>query len=178
MSSPLPSLYTDRHVLMFDFYGTLFQPNQDRDIRNYYRDILTAPTWNPLEFPDSMKELVVFPDVPEGLDTLRDMGYTIVSCTNFPVHLQMELCERNVIRMDFYTPLELHRCYKPDHHAYIMVMDLLRVPAKNCHMITANRTFGDLEAARELGMNAVLIRDPRSEYHDLVHLANGLECVD
>ena len=57
-------------------------------------------------------------------------------------------------------PLETIKTYKPNPACYTFAQQLCGVERHEFAMISANKSFGDIEAALALGMGAQLIRNP------------------
>lgn len=162
-------------VVAFDVFGTVVDfTSVDRQEVRAYVDHIRKPTWEPLRLPESWEHLPAHPDSAEGIARLRTK-FTVVTCSNGPLGLLAKLSKNAGIQWDAVIPLELSRCYKPNPHAYLTVCDVLDVQPADVLMVTANETFGDLEASRSLGMQAQLIRSgdgPR----DIIELAKSLGC--
>jgi 2-haloalkanoic acid dehalogenase type II len=146
-------------VMAFDVFGTVFDLGgvPKDEIRTYVQHI-RQPNWKPLELPHNWQFLPYWPDAPEGIRKLRE-EFTVVTCSNGPAELLCKLSKNSGIDWDLIVPLEMKKVYKPNPEAYLTVCELLKVEPKDVVMVTANRTFGDLEAAQKLGMRSVLIRD-------------------
>lgn len=145
-------------VIAFDVFGTVFDfTGVDRqEIRDYLAAI-TAPEWRPLKLPESWEHLKPHGDSEAGISYLRDR-FMVVTCSNGPLGLLAKLSKNADIQWDAIVPLELNRVYKPHPKAYMTVCEVLDVAPENVLMVTANESFGDLEASRALGMQAQLIR--------------------
>jgi len=146
-------------VVAFDLFGTVYDLSAvDREeIRDYVRQVKSNTDWNPLNLPAKWANIPAFPDSKDGIEKLKTK-YTVVTMSNAPLGLQGQLNASNNISWHMTIPLELRAVYKPNLKAYTMILDLLGVAPREVVMVTANKTFGDLEAARSLGMHAVLIR--------------------
>jgi HAD superfamily hydrolase (TIGR01493 family) len=163
-------------ALAFDLFGTLFDmsgasPDELKD----YLSVIREPVWRPFDFPRTWTGLKPFPDVAEGLKLLDKKDYGVVTMSNAPFMLQQHLIGKNNLKFDALIPLELRKVYKPNPEAYKCVLDLLRLEPGEVMMVTANRTFGDLEASASLGMYPMLIRDGDGP-KDLIELAKQLGC--
>jgi 2-haloacid dehalogenase len=163
-------------VVAFDVFGTVFDLSSiDRqEVRDYVQHIRQEP-WRPLQLPAHWERLPAYPDAAEGIERLRK-NFVVVTCSNGPLGLLAKLSKHNGILWDAIIPLELNRVYKPKPRAYLTVCEVLNVQPADVLMVTANRTFGDLEASRGLGMAAQLIRDgdgPKT----IIALAESLEAV-
>jgi HAD superfamily hydrolase (TIGR01493 family) len=159
-------------IIAFDIFGTVFDlagvPRQE--IKDYAHH-LRKPEWSPLVLPKSWETLPAFPDSREGIARLREK-YFVVTCTNCPLGLQAKLAKRNGIQWDCMTPLELNRVFKTNPKAYMTICEVYGVEPRDVIMVTANEKFGDLEASRALGMQAILIRNPEN----IIDLAGRLGC--
>lgn len=163
-------------LIAFDVFGTVFDlSGVDRaEIAGYIRHI-REPHWMPLELPKHWERLPAHPDAAEGIERLRSR-YMVVTCSNGPLGLLAKLSKHNRISWDAIIPLELGQVFKPNPAAYLVMCNALDLPPSEVVMVTANRTFGDLEAASALGMQTRLIRDPSSELSTIHELADQLGC--
>ena len=148
-------------VLAFDCFGTVFDLSgvAHEEVRAYAKHI-HQPEWSPLKLPQAWESLPAHPDALEALERLREQ-YMVVTCSNGPLGLLAKLSKANGISWDAIIPLELNKVFKPNPKAYLTVCEVLGVEPSQVTMVTANRTFGDLEAARALGMQAFLINRAR-----------------
>lgn len=169
---------TQPKVIAFDVFGTVFDlANVSRDeVRDYVKQ-LKQVDWRPLRLPAHWEALPAHPDAAEGIARLRK-SFMVVTCSNGPLGLQAKLSKHNGISWDAIIPLELNRVYKTDPRAYMTVCEVLGVEPAEVLMVTANRTFGDLEASRALGMQAQLIRDGDENPKTIIELAERLEAIE
>lgn len=145
-------------VIAFDLFGTVFNLSAvDRQEIRDYADHIRKPEWEPLTLPASWEHLPPFPDSAEGIAKLRK-EFFVVTCSNAPLGLTAKLCKNGGIQFDAIIPLELNRVYKTNPRAYMTVCEVLGVPPQDVMMVTANKTFGDIEASGALGMTPMLIR--------------------
>jgi 2-haloalkanoic acid dehalogenase type II len=146
-------------IIAFDVFGTVFDLSgvPREEVRSYVAHV-RADTWSPLNLPASWENLPPHPDAVEGIAMLR-RHHTVVTLSNGPMYLLAHISKRAGITWDAIIPLEAFKVYKPHPRAYETVLDLFRVPPRDVLMVTANKDFGDLEAAEKLGMQAQLIRD-------------------
>ena len=149
-------------VLAFDCFGTVFDlSGVDRAEIRAYVDFVRQPEWHPLTLPDHWLTLPAHPDSAEGIRRLRnggDRGLFVVTCSNAPLGHLAVMSKAAGIEWDAIIPLELNRVYKPQPKAYLTVCEVLGCEPSDVMMVTANEQSGDLEAARALGMEAMLIR--------------------
>lgn len=148
-------------VIAFDVFGTVFKLDDvpREDVRNYVKHI-RQPVWSPLELPKSWETLPSHDDAARGIQLLREK-FIVVTCSNGPLGLLTKLSKHNNISWDAIIPLELNQVYKPNPKAYLTVSVVLDVSPSDILMVTANETFGDLEGAKSVGMNSILIRDDK-----------------
>lgn len=165
-------------VFAFDIFGTLVDMSgvPKEEMRDYGEHI-RKPEWSPLVLPDSWDDLDAFPDVLDGLVSIRSQQSAVVTLSNAPFMTQVNLWRVNWSRggewIDAIIPLELRRVFKPNPKAYECLLDCFPDfdPADIC-MVSGNKHFGDIEAARSLGMKAVLIRgDTGIDVSDLAGMA-------
>lgn len=160
-------------VIAFDCFGTVFDMSGVRreelvDYANHIR----KPLWSPLHLPKSWEYMPAHPDASYGLAMLREK-FLVVTCSNGPLGLLARLSKNASIEWDAIIPLEMNRVFKPDLLAYLTVCQVLDVDASEVMMVTANKTFGDLEASAKLGMTPQLIRGD-SDIQTIDELARSL----
>lgn len=162
-------------VIAFDVFGTVvdFSKVDREDVRAYARHI-RKPEWSPLHLPAAWEHLPPHPDSVEGIARLRQKFF-VVTCSNGPLGLLAKLSKNAGISWDAIIPLELNRVFKTDPRAYLTVCEVLGVAPADVLMVTANKTFGDIEAATTLGMQAQLIRGD-SGVPSITALADKLGC--
>lgn len=162
-------------TIFFDCFGTVFDMSSvSKDIMKYYSKILKSEVWEPLIFPKYFETLPAHPDSAEGIQLLRKK-YMVVTCANGPLGLLAKMSKHNGISWDAIVPLEMNKVYKPNPEAYLSVCRILGVDPAEVMMTTANKTFGDLEAAEKLGMKPQLIRE-EGYPKDIISLAKELGC--
>ena len=163
-------------VIAFDLFGTVFDMSGvDRAEIRAYLEHIKKPEWSPLVLPDSWRKMKPFPDAREGFKRLTKQ-YLTTSLSNAPITLQCRLFVDNYLSLHFLTPLEMLRVYKTDPRAYLSVCDLFSVEPSEVMMVTANKDFGDLEAAEKLGMTPMLIRGETGP-KTIIELAEQLGCL-
>lgn len=146
-------------VIAFDVFGTVFDlSGVDRAEVRAYVEYIRAADWKPLTLPESWNNLRAHADALEGIERLR-RRFQVVTCSNGPISLLAKISKAAGISWDALIPLETARVYKPNPRAYQLICETMRVPPEAVAMVTANATFGDLEAAGVLGMRPILIRD-------------------
>jgi 2-haloacid dehalogenase len=145
-----------------------------REDLHAYGDHLRKPTWSPLRLPSSWEYLPPHPDSIEGIYRLR-RDYFVVTCSNAPLGTMAKLSKNAGIQWDAIIPLELNRVFKTNPAAYMTVCEVLDVCPEDVMMVTANKTFGDLEASQLLGMQPMLIRDS-APLMTITDLATFLGC--
>jgi FMN phosphatase YigB (HAD superfamily) len=156
-------------ILLFDLVGTVFNMSSARegDLSYYghqisdWRDPVKArqAIWVPLNLPQSWEILPPHLESKAAINVLRSSGkFRCVTLSNLPIRLQIEMSANAGINWDFMVPLETSRVYKTHPAAYLSATRLFGTrPADDFVMVTANQTYGDLEAAERLGMHTVLI---------------------
>lgn len=161
-------------LLAFDLFGTIFDVRNGakrEDLRSYGEQIeRNMAKWEPFDLPDAWADLPVFSDAVEGIQKLRKRFF-VVTLSNAPAYLQMRMLDKAGISVDGITPLELFGVSKPVTDAYA-ALEMWGVPFADCGMVTANKDFGDLEAAKHYGMRPLLIRG--EEFPTLLDLEAGL----
>lgn len=167
-------------VIAFDLFGTVFDLSRvDRREIIAYIDHISKPEWSPLELPESWKQMPPFADSREGIERLRTK-YTVVTCSNAPLGLQIGLCKNAGIQFDGLIPLELERRFKPSAVAYATPSIVLGVPVNHVLMVTGNERLGrlnhgDVHYAGLAGIKGQLIRNPGCP-QTIIELAEQLGC--
>lgn len=145
-------------VIAFDLFGTVFDlSGVDRDEVRAYVEHVRKPKWSPLELPESWKELPAFPDAATGIWRLIQK-FQVVTLSNAPQELQVDLLHNARIGFHYLVPLERFHVYKPNPRAYMAACVQLETDPADILMVTANEDFGDLEGAKAVGMESMLIR--------------------
>lgn len=165
-------------VIAFDCFNTVFDmaslKESNPELIAQYVEATKGKKgedFKPHEFPPPWYDLKAHPDSKIGLYLLRYYGMKVCALSNGPTDLIVELSRKNDLQWDFIVPLELVKAYKCCPEAYMAVPQLMRVEPSEVLMVTANEKFGDLEAAKNLGMHSVLIRDSLiPTIHDLAEL--------
>lgn len=156
-------------VIAFDVFGTVFDLSWiDREEVKAYGDHIRSVPWRPLTLPAHWNVIPAHADAFSAIRMLREK-YTVVTLSNGPMRLLTELSKHNGISWDAIVPIEMAQVYKPNPVAYTVVTDLFRCMPSEVLMVTANKTFGDLEAATLLGMPSYWIdRKGGKTIYDLV----------
>lgn len=161
-------------IIAFDVFGTVVDlSGVDREEVKAYAHHIRQPVWSPLVLPESWEHLPPHPDSVVGLQWLRKK-YIVVTCSNAPLGTMAKLSKNAGLQWDAIIPLELNKVYKPNQKAYYTVCQVFNVKPENVLMVTANKDFGDLEGAKSIGMQSVLIRDKSASYKDIQALAADL----
>ena len=148
-------------ILAFDLINTLIDvSNVPREDLQAYADHLEyfrcTAHYIPWRCPDSIIEAPTFSDVLNGLNVARMDGWYIVAMTNMPARSVIEWAEWKFVRFNAIVPLEIVQTFKPHPLAYKALR--MMFSGDRVVMVTANKTFGDLEGAVAAGMESRLIR--------------------
>lgn len=161
--------------IAFDLFGTVFDlsavPRQE--IKDYIAHV-RKPDWSPLTLPDSWLDLPLHPDSLEGIHSLAVRGFALVSCSNAPYDFTLGLFERS--GLDKYlaiTDIAEDRCYKPAPAAYLAICKQFGPEPSEVLMVTGNEGSPDVEGARAVGMQSVLIRQPGTP-QTIIELAKAM----
>jgi len=150
---------TTPKLIMFDLFGTVVSlarvPHSEIKA---YADHIHQAEWSPLVLPRSWDLLPAHEGAREAITLLRKKA-AVVTCSNAPLATQVHLAWINDLHFDGIMPLELWQVYKPNPRAYMSVIACLGIDLSEAMMVTANETFGDLEAAKALGIQPCLICD-------------------
>jgi HAD superfamily hydrolase (TIGR01493 family) len=146
-------------AVVFDLFGTIIDMSgvPESEMRHYGRTIRDE-SWSYFHFEPAWNRLPAFEDAGEGLAALWCDGLIRATLSNAPIALQMGLNRHNQLDWDALIPLEAIRVYKPKPAAYEYARYLLHLEPWQILMVSANKDFGDIEAARAQGMHAKLIR--------------------
>lgn len=171
--------YSTIKVIAFDCFGTVFDMSTlaRDDISGYVatsRD-KHGEEWQPLNLSDAWYELRAHPDSAEGIRKLR-RKFKVCTLSNGPFHLLEHISRNAGLVWDLIIPIEMLKAYKRHPSTYLAVPSLFRVDPSEVLVVTANPGFGDVEAATQLGMQAVVIRDPlRAQYKNILAMAYALD---
>lgn len=162
-------------AIAFDLFGTVFNLSNvpKHEIMDYIAQV-KRPEWQPLVLPESWNFLEAHPDSAEGIARLRSR-YQVVTCSNGPLELTHNILNLNGIEVDGVADMHSIQAYKPHPACYLLVCDLLKCKPEECLMVTGNEGSPDIEGARAIGMQAVMIRQPGC-VKDIIALAESLGC--
>lgn len=157
-------------LIAFDCFGTVFDMSGvSRDeIRDYVAHV-NKSGFTPYKFPDSWYNLRAHPDSAYGIKLIQEIGIKCVALSNGSHELLKKISEENGIYWDHIVDLIAHKVYKPHQGAYKTIEADLGIKPEECLMVTANPTFGDIEGAKSIGMDALAIRGEQS-ITDIEHL--------
>jgi len=169
-------------VIAFDLFGTLFDMSSTtQGEREFYTDQTKVLPWIPLTLPETWRTLPVFPDVRDGIKSLR-RHCAVVTLSNAPMSHQIDMLVNAGLGVDGIIPLESRNVYKPNPWAYYVAADIMGVHPSSMMMVTANRKFGDLEQSIAAGMKAALLcrydkimpaaMQPYGQFADVLSLAD------
>lgn len=152
MTTPID--WTRVEVIAFDLFGTVFELDRPREEIEAYATHIRKPEWSPLVLPEAWGKLRMFDDAMEALPQLRLM-FDTVTLSNAPKRTQSQLsC------LGWFTSwvlLDDYCVYKPNKDAYVALCLHCRVLPSRILMVSSNAKFGDIETAREVGMQSVLV---------------------
>ena len=169
-------VYPYLDCLAFDCFGTLFDVSGlPRESLKAYGEHVRRADFTPFEFGPEWYELPAHPDVERGMRELAAEGYTLVALSNGSVDLIGALADRAKIKFSQIIDLADIRAYKPNNlRAYEAVSQSTGCDPEVCGMVTANPTFGDIEGALTVGMQAFVIRHaPIMDLGQLAELLTG-----
>jgi len=159
------------NIVLFDCFGTIFNMKcvAKQDLI-YYGSVLAKPIWERLYFPKYWRAIPAHPDSKNGLEMIRDAGYIICALSNAPSELMKELSDNAGIIWDHIIPLEKYRIYKPNPLAYLTACAELNCKPSDCVMVSANKSFGDLESSVSIGMRSIFLdRDAKHTVATVAH---------
>lgn len=159
----------------FDCFGTIFDMSEipKQQIVDYV-DHVRKLDFSKFDFPENWYKLKPFEDVVPGIKGLQSRGFTCVTLSNGSYDLLRTISENNGIYWDYIVDLCKHKVYKPHLSAYLTIKKDLNIDLDRTVMVTANPTFGDIEAAVYWGMRHIVIRNgyPNS----ILEILEYLEC--
>jgi len=160
--------------IAFDCFGTVFDMAgvSREEIGDYVRHVRKAD-FAPYAFPHGWWHLRLHPDAAEGVKSLQQAGFKCVALSNGSANLLEHVSLAGGIEWDEVIDLAKHRVYKPNVDAYLTVEQETGFKPKECLMVTANPTFGDIEGSAAIGMRSQVIRQP-GEPANIIELANRL----
>lgn len=161
-------------IVAFDVFRTVFNITEEHqnEVKEYNKHV-RSEGWQPLNLPQSWETLLAHPDARQGIEEIRQ-NFIVVTMSNCPMDLLVKLSRYNGISWDAIIPIELNKVYKPNIDAYKTILQLFKVKAEEVVMVTANKTFGDIEAAETLGMRPILIRED-GRIKDIIELSTYLK---
>lgn len=162
-------------VIGFDLFGTVFNMRGvPREEILRYGQVIRSPEWFPFLWEKTWEFIPAFDDAQMGLAQLQADGYYVVAMSNAPLGLAMRMAAMSKLDFNAIIPLETIQRYKPDPATYDFAASLCTVENSEFLMVSANKDFGDIEAARSIGCKSQLIRHegcPR----DIIQLADMLK---
>lgn len=160
----------------FDLFGTVYDLSKTpkQEIRDYI-DHVRKLQWSPLTLPHSWLDLKLHPDSTDGIRLIAQK-YKVVSCSNAPYEFTRDLLIRSGLDglMEI-TDIAANQCYKPHPDAYKAICQQFPFQPEQVLMVTGNAGSPDVDGARAIGMQAVLIRQPGTP-QTIVELAELLGC--
>lgn len=161
-------------ALLFDLNNTVYNIKGLPPLALHsYLEVIEKTFWEPFLPSPTWLDCEAHPDADEGLIRLRTK-FQIVTLSNNPMWMQIEMARNTGLDFDAIIPLELRHIYKPNPMAYQLALDVLSLEGPECGMVTANKCFGDIEQAEHLGMQTFLLN--RENGLDLIALAESLGC--
>ncbi len=157
-------------LIFFDCFGTVFdtKPLPDHEIAAYVQHV-RQPEFVPYAFSPAWYTLGAHLDSRYGISSLRCFyDLPCVAFSNGSWDLIHKLSRRNNIEWSGITSPTGLEAYKPDRVAYVRAAQFVGYHPEECLMVTANETFGDLEGARDIGMQSILI-DRARKYPQMPH---------
>lgn len=165
-------------IAAFDLINTVFDiSDRPREEVLDYAAHIKKPDYSQLFLPESWNYLWAQPGAVEGLKLIRE-EYMIVTCSNAPLGMTAIVSKVNDISWDAIVPIaELSRSFKPNRDTYRVILDTFNIKPNEMLMVTANPTFGDLEAAEELGINSMLIGPYSKNVKTMTDLYDWLKVI-
>lgn len=145
-------------TVLFDCFGTVFDVRSlpKGYVREYAEHVRSKPD-EPYTFADEWFGLPAHPGVSNAMQALQRCGLRCVAFSNGDPHLLQTLAIRSGFNWNHIIDIKgNHFPYKPHLDTYSLPSRLGYKPA-NTIMVTANKTFGDIEGATDAGMRAVLV---------------------
>ncbi|OIN80808.1 haloacid dehalogenase type II [Mycobacterium malmoense] len=169
-------LFGDGRVLR-EWFGQLVMYSMTATLAEYYVDFFTLGQGvlhmladiHGVDITDDdahrlrarMRTMPAHPDVMEGLTTLRDNGFRLVTLTNSPHRPGVRTPLENAGLADFFEQqlsVESCRAFKPAPAVYRHVCQTLDVAPADCMMVAAH--VWDTLGAQNVGFSAALVTRP------------------
>jgi FMN phosphatase YigB (HAD superfamily) len=147
-------------LVAFDCFGTIFDMStlNKEDIKDYVAQTRDkqGEEAKPVVFPPKWYHLQARPYAMQTIYDLRE-HYWVVTLSNGSIDLLAQLSYRNEINWDLITPLEIAKVYKTCPESYQLPLKIFQLQPEEMLMVTANPTFGDVEACQKLGIQTFVI---------------------
>ena len=148
-------------VTLADCYVDFFTIGQGvlRMLANSYRVDITDADVDRLK--SQMRTMPAHPDVEEGLTTLRDNGFRLITLTNSPHRPGAQTPLDNAGLAGFFEQqlsVDACRAFKPSPSVYRYACETLDVAPGDCMMVAAH--VWDLLGAHSVGFSTALITRP------------------
>lgn len=145
-------------ILFFDLFNTIYDisavPREHLiEYRRLIDQFLETGKYEPLDMREWWQLIKPFPEVAEAILELED-EHSLVSLSNCPSHWQQEIAAIYDLHSIDCRGLERYSIYKPHIGAYYAALGEIGEAPADCMMVTANKTFGDLENAAKVGMQS------------------------
>jgi FMN phosphatase YigB (HAD superfamily) len=167
---------SEARLVALDLFGTVYklQDTPKQEIRDYIAHV-RKPEWSPLTLPDSWRELQLHPDSLDGIRLIAEK-YMVVSCSNAPYEFTRDLFIRSGLdRLVEITDIAKNQCFKPHPDSYRSICQQFPFEPREVLMVTGNEGSPDVEGARTVGMQSILIRQPGTP-QTIIELAELLGC--
>jgi len=169
-------IVSEVEYVAFDLFGTVFDLSAtERQDRSDYIAHVRKPQWSPLTLPVSWLDLPLHPDSLDGIRLIANK-YRVVSCSNAPYDFTVDLLIRSGLdSVMAITDIARNQCYKPHPDSYKSICQQFPVEPQNVLMVTGNAGSPDVDGARAVGMQSILIRQPGTP-QTIIELAELLGC--
>lgn len=150
-------------VVAFDCVNTVFDvSHMDHAELKAYIDQTRRLPWMPLDVQVKWLASKAHQDSAPGINRLSNKRVT-ATCSNWPATVLSTISARAGINWSAIIPMETTRSYKPSPMSYTNVARVCGVDLRDVLMVTANEEAPDLEMARKLGMQSILV-DRKNKY--------------
>lgn len=136
-----------------------YVPLDDLHLENLRRvlDRFGAICPDPDEMNRAWERLDPWPDVPDGIERLREIGL-VAPCSNGSIGMMARLARHGGLHWDCILGADIARDYKPKPEVYLASVRALRLNPPDVVMVAAHND--DLAAARAAGLKTAFVPRP------------------
>ena len=163
-TSELASLGTSNESSIFKTVDEHHLDSLRELLRQYEIDILWIDD-EILEISRIWHYLDGWPDSSRGLKALKERGFTICTLSNGNTSLLLDMAKHANLPWTYVFSADRFGAYKPNSEVYICACKEVGLEPGRCAMVAAH--LGDLQAAKECGLQTIYIERPGEEAWDV-----------